>query len=54
MAVAEVTNAEAVFAKKKRAKDKKKTPTATITQTVKMVYIAENPNNGHTLLNAQL
>lgn len=54
MVAAEVTNAEVAYVKKKRAKDRRKTPTATITLTVIMVCIAENPSNGHMLLNARL
>jgi hypothetical protein len=47
-------NAEAVYVKKKCAKDKKKTPTATITQIVTTACTAASQNNGHIQLNAQL
>jgi hypothetical protein len=47
-------NAEVVCARKRCAKVKKKTPTATITQIVTWDYTAESPNNGLFQLNVQL
>jgi hypothetical protein len=47
-------SAEAVYAKKKCVKDKKKTPTATVTQIVTTACTAVSQNNGHMQLSAQL
>jgi hypothetical protein len=51
---AAVMSAEVVCAKKKCVKDKRKTPTVTITQIVTTVCTAVNQNNGLLQLNAQL
>jgi len=52
--IVRATNAEAVYVKKRCAKVKKETPTATITQIVTTVSTAVSPNNGLTPLNVQL
>ena len=53
-AVVAAMSAVAVCAKKRCVKVRKKTPTATITQIVTMVYTAESLSNGHSQRNVQL
>ena len=53
-AVVVAMSAVAVCAKKRCAKVRKKTPTATITQIVTMVYTAESLSNGHFQRSVQL